>query len=120
MKLYRSRELPDHWIGEDQHGALVLWPAAKGGWSRRTPYTGGKRQLEEIDPRLARGSGWPGGGAGRPPRSSAPLRHVGIKATEEERESWRRAAADRDRTLSEWARDELNASVARQRSKGRL
>ena len=50
MRLYRSSEHPDHWIGEDEHGVLMLWPARPRGWAKRTGYVGAKRQLEEVGP----------------------------------------------------------------------
>jgi hypothetical protein len=112
MKLYRSPDLPGRWIGEDQDGALVHWPIERGGWNRRTPYTGGKRQLEEVAPALARGTGWPGGGRGRRPLRGAPSKPVTIRATDDERAAWDRAAERRDRTLSDWCRDTLNAAAA--------
>ena len=127
-KLYRSPDLPDRWIGEDQDGALVHWPAERGGWTRRTPYTGGKRQLEECETTLGRGSGWPGGGRGPAPRSSsgASNKTIGIRVTAEERAKWERVANLCDKGLTVWARDELNevadrmlkASASRPRSKG--
>lgn len=113
MKLYRSRQLPKHWIGEDKLGGLVYWPAERGGWAQRTPYTGGKRQLEEVDPALARGSGWPGGGRGPAPRSSsgAASKSITIRVTEEERAAWDRAAHERSQRLSDWVRDTCNAAA---------
>src|SRR5436190_12614430 len=96
MRLYRSQDLPGRWIGEDQDGALVHWPAERGGWARRTPYTGGKRQLEECEPALARGTGWPGGGRARRPRapSGKLSKPVTIRASDDEREAWEQAAED--------------------------
>jgi hypothetical protein len=113
MRLYRSRDNPDHWIGEDQHGALMLWPAEPGGWAKRTAYTGGKRQLEEVEPALARGSGWPGGGRTRKPRAASgepSTRSIGVRATPGERAAWESAAGERK--LSDWIRDTLNAAAA--------
>jgi len=111
MKLYYSAEIADHWIGEDRHGALVVWPAEPRGWTHRTPYTGGKRPLEEVSPALARGTGWPGalGGKIRAP-SGAPSKPVGVRATDDERAAWERAAGERK--LSDWIRDTLNAAAA--------
>jgi hypothetical protein len=121
MKLYRSREVPDHWIGEDEHGVLMIWPARPHGWMKRRGYVGGKRQLEEIPAALARGSGWPGGGRGPKSRSGTGVisKPVGLRATAEERAAWESAAGDRK--LSEWMRDALNAAAAaaRPRSKAK-
>lgn len=116
MKLYRSAEYPGHWIGTDAEGALVRWPIEPGGWAKRTPYTGGKRQLEEVAPALARGTRWPG--AGRAPRLRDPTgkpsdAQIGVRATQEERDMWRRAADVREQTLAFWVRTELNAAAAR-------
>ena len=115
MKLFRSRELPGRWIGDDQHGGLVHWPAEPRGWSKRTPYTGKKRDLEEVSPTLARGTGWPGARGGRLPRGEAPAKPVSIRATAQERANWERSAGDRELTLSDWCRDTLNRESARSR-----
>ena len=117
MRLYRSPEMPDRWIGEDKHGALVHWPVATGGWAQRTPYTGPKRVLEEVDPRLARGTGWPGGGTGRPPRQGSPAQNFGIRASLDEIAAWKSRAEEENKKPTVWARDELNAAVTRRRGK---
>jgi hypothetical protein len=86
------------------------------GWLKRTPYTGGKRQLEEVAPALARGTRWPGAGRAPRPRDPAGMpsdAQVGIRATQEERATWLRAAEVRDQALAAWARDELNAAATR-------
>jgi hypothetical protein len=112
-KLFRSKEHPDHWIGEDEHGVLMLWPAKPRGWAKRTGYAGPKRQLEEVEPALARGTGWPFGPVGRRPRGNEPSTTLGIRVTPSERAKWQRAADKRDQGLTVWARDELNASADR-------
>jgi hypothetical protein len=117
MKLYRSAEYPGQWIGTDAEGALVRWPAERGGWQRRTPYVGPKRALEEVEPVLARGSGWPGGGIGRPLRHGAPTRMFGIRATDDEIASWAQRAEEEHKRPAVWARDTLNSEIARSRSK---
>jgi hypothetical protein len=122
VKLYKSKELPDQWIGEDKHGALMTWPAEPGGWAKRTAYTGTKRQLEELEPALARGSGWPGAGRAPKPRAAsgeASTRQLAIRATPEEIEAWERRASEEDKRTSVWARDELNAALARPRPKSK-
>ena len=119
MRLYKSAEYPGQWIGTDAEGALVRWPAERGGWQRRTPYTGPKRALEEVDPVRARGSGWPGGGTGRPLRHGAPTRMFGIRATGDEITSWTQRAEEAHKRPAVWARDELNASAARPRGKSK-
>jgi hypothetical protein len=118
VKLYRSRDIPDHWVGEDKHGALMLWPVVPGGWAKRTAYTGGKRPLEEVEPALARGTGWPGGGRARKPRSASGVASTsfGIRVTPEERESWKQAARERKMALSDWVREALN-NTARWRAR---
>ena len=120
MKLYKSAEYPGQWIGTDAEGALVRWPAERGGWQRRTPYTGPKRSLEEVELALARGSGWPGGGTGRPLRHGAATRMFGIRATDDEIASWMERAGDEHKRPAVWARDTLNAEVMRSRSKSKL
>src|SRR5262245_41424804 len=69
-RLYRSRDLPGQWIGSDLAGALMVWPAERRGWAKRVSYTGPKRALEEVEPALARGTGWAGGGRAHHPRSA--------------------------------------------------
>lgn len=122
MRLYRSKDRPDSWIGEDEHGVLMIWPAQPRGWTKRTGYTGSKRQLEECEASLARGSGWPGGGTGRRPRGGAPSKSLTIRVTDEERATWERAATEHERGLSDWIRDTCNAAAAgepRPRSKNK-
>lgn len=119
VRLYRSREMPNRWIGEDQDGALVHWPAEPGGWHRRTPYTGGKRQLEECEPALARGTGWPGAGRGRPPRQGTAATTFGVRATSAEIGKWKERAKEEQKRPSVWARDELNAAAVRPRGKSK-
>ena len=114
-RLYRSRDLPSQWIGTDQAGALMVWPNEKRGWAKRVSYTGPKRALEEVEPALARGTGWAGGGRAHHPRSATgrPSKPVAIRATEEERAAWEGAAKHLKRTLSEWCRGELNDAATR-------
>jgi hypothetical protein len=116
VKLYRSPELPGQWIGNDSEGALVRWPDEPGGWAKRTPYTGGKRQLEEVEPALARGTRWPGAGRAPRPRDPAGMRsdtQIGLRATKQERAKWERAAEVHEQSLTTWARDELNTAADR-------
>jgi len=122
MRLYRSKDHPGHWVGEDAHGALMLWPATPRGWLKRTSYAGSKRQLDEVEPALARGTGWPGGGTGRRPARGELSKPLTIRVTDRERGAWERAAKERDRGLSDWIRDTCNAAAgddARPRSKGK-
>src|SRR5215207_3700622 len=110
-RLYRSEEHPDQWIGEDEHGVLMLWPRRPRGWAKRTGYTGGKRDLQEVEPALARGTGWPFGGRGPKSRSpsGAVSQMIGLRATVEERAAWERAAGDR--RLSDWMRDTNQSTI---------
>jgi hypothetical protein len=112
-KLYRSKDHPDHLIGHDEHGVLMIWPARRRGWLKRTGYNGSKRQLEEVDPKLSRGTGWPFGPVGRRPRDGEASTTLGIRVTSSERAKWQRAADKRERGLTVWARDELNAAADR-------
>src|SRR5262245_9604186 len=109
MRLYRSKEHPEYWIGEDEHGVLMIWPARPRGYAKRTGFLGSKRQLEEIDPSFARGTGWPGGPRGRQPRDREPAGTLGVRVTKTERAEWQRAADDCGRGITVWARDTLNA-----------
>ena len=121
MRLYRWKDYPAYWIGEDAHGSCMLWPAAPRGWSKRTAYTGSKRQLEEVEPALARGTGWPGGGSGRRPTRGEASKPLTIRVTATERGAWERAAKERGRALSDWIRDTCNAAAddTRPRSKSK-
>lgn len=49
------------------------------------------------------------------PRSASgrPSQPVSVRATEEERDAWQRAAQRLKRTLSDWCRAELNAAAER-------
>ena len=120
MRLYRSKEHPGHWIGEDAHGALMIWPAEPRGWTKRTHYDGGKRQLEEVEPALARGTGWPGGGKGRRPKRGAPAKGLTIRVTDGERAEWERAAEDNEKGLSDWVRDTCNREAAAPRPRSKI
>jgi hypothetical protein len=101
-------------IGEDRHGALLIFPAKVRGWASRTPFVGSRLELEEVSPALARGTKWPGaiGGKSRDP-SGAPSRTVGIRATDDERAAWQRAADASGIRLTDWARRSLNQIAAR-------
>jgi hypothetical protein len=105
LKLYRSKEHSDHWVGEDKYGSLSLFPAKARGWASRTPYVGSRAELEEVSAMLARGTKWPGaiGGKTRDP-SGKPSRIIGIRVTQAEREEWLRAAEARGVSLTEWLR----------------
>ena len=119
LKLYRSKAHADHWVGEDRHGALLLFPAKSRGWASRTPFTGSRLDLEEVSPVLARGTKWPGAIGGRPRHPSGkPTRTVGIRATDDEREAWQRAAEASEISLTEWARQSLNQVAAKATVKG--
>jgi len=120
MRLFRSKEHPDHWIGEDAHGVLMIWPVRPRGWMKRNGYAGSKRVLEEIDPALARGTGWPGTRGGRRPLRGAPSKPLTLRVTDAERAAWQRAAGERK--ISDWIRDTCNAAapiaeITRPRSK---
>jgi hypothetical protein len=122
MRLYRSKEHPDHWIGEDEHGVLMIWPARRRGWLKRTAYAGAKRQLEEVESALARGTGWPFGPVGRRPQRGETSRPLTIRVTDTERGAWQRSADKQQRGLSDWVRDTCNGAAtddAKPRSKGR-
>ena len=116
MRLFRSKEHPEHLIGEDRAGALLLFPAAPRGWTRRTPYTGGKRQLEEVSPVEGRGTGWPGAIGGKPRSTSgASVHSISVRVTTEERDLWESAAGER--RLSDWIRETLTATARRSKGK---
>lgn len=118
LKLYRAKAHAEHWVGEDRHGALLLFPAKARGWASRTPFAGSRLELEEVSPVLARGTKWPGavGGKSRDP-SGKPSRTVGIRATDDERTAWQRAAEASGSSLTEWARRWLNQVAAKAATK---
>jgi len=99
----------------------MVWPARPRGWAKRQGFVGAKRALEEVEPALARGTGWPGGPVGRKPQADrAADTQLGIRATTEEREAWLRTAQKNGyRSEAPWARDVLNAEVASARGTGK-
>ena len=118
LKLYRSKVHAEQWVGEDRHGALLIFPARNRGWTARTPFVGSRLELEEVSPAHARGTKWPGavGGKSRDP-SGKPSRTVGIRATDDERTSWQRAANASGSSLTDWARRSLNQVAAKANAK---
>jgi hypothetical protein len=119
VKLYQSPDLDGRWVAEDQDGALVHWPNEPKGWLKRTPFTGNKRQLVEVDYRLARKTGWPGGPTGRPPASLEPTKMFGIRATVGQIAKWSRRAKDEGKKPSVWAKEELDAALDRPAKKSK-
>lgn len=116
-KLYHCNAMPDRWVGTDESGALVHWPRQEGGWAHRTVFNQGRKILVEVEPALARGTGWFGAGVGRPPRGAggivggSPSAPVTIRASEEERTAWEAKAKAKNQKLSEWAREMLNRAA---------
>jgi len=123
VKLFRSASHPGHWIGEDPQSSSVLWiwPAEPGGWlsDLRRAWTAGRRGLEKAEPALARGTGWPGAGGGRPRRVGAEVsaKRLTLRATADEMAAWEERAEAEGKPLAGWSRDELNAAVERARAK---
>lgn len=115
VKLYRPKEPPDHLVGEDRAGALLLFPAVPRGWAKRTVWTGARRQLEEISPAEGRRTGWPGAIGGKPRGPSASVYSISVRVTAEERDLWLGAAGER--RLSDWMRDTLTAAARRSKGK---
>ncbi len=78
-------------------------------------YTGQRRVLEEVEPALARGTGWPGGGTGRKPRTGGEPsnRRITLRATDAEADAWEERAGAAGKGVTVWARDELNTAVKR-------
>lgn len=68
---------------------------------------------------FARGTKWPGaiGGKSRDP-SGKPSRTVGIRATDDERAAWQRAADAGGLSLTDWACRSLNQVASRAAGKG--
>lgn len=116
MKLFRAADRPGFWIGEDKQGVLQVWPAKPRSWGKREGFVGRRDDLEEVDPALARGTGWPGGPVGRKPQADkAADTQVNIRTTWEERTAWEQTAERVGRrSMTSWARDELNAAVMRE------
>jgi len=118
-KLFHCNAMPDRWIGTDEAGELVHWPREEGGWAHRTVFHMGRKILVEVEPALARGTGWFGAGAGRPPRGAGGIvggsasSPVTIRATDEERQTWEAAAKKTGQKLSEWAREKLNKAASK-------
>jgi hypothetical protein len=120
LRLYRPRDIPDHLVGEDRAGALLLFPATARGWAKRTPYTGPKKALDEVKPSEGRRTGWPGAIGGKPrSETGKPSAHsIGVRVTDDERAAWEHAAGDM--RLSDWIRATLNdAATAARRGKAK-
>jgi hypothetical protein len=110
VKLYTRAAMPDYWVAHDESGALMLFPALDRGWEQAAPYRGSKLRLVEVHPRNAIGTGWPGVGRGRPPRSdTAATERLELRITADERAAWERAAGDAP--LSVWLRDLANLAA---------
>jgi hypothetical protein len=118
VKLYRARDLPDAFVGEDKERALMVFPAKPRGWAQRSAYKGAVRNLEEVPASEGRGTGWPGaiGGKTRSPSGKPSVYQISVRVTEEERDLWLAAAGGG--RLAEWIRSTLTAA-ARPRSKSK-
>lgn len=116
MKLYMHPKLAATWIGEDDAGRLERFPAEAGGWARRTPWIDGRRGLKAVEPAAARGTGWPGAGAGRRRLSASGEASVG-KLIKDAPETWgrlsKRAAATGE-NVNEIARRAFAELLARE------
>ena len=112
--LYTCPQLPDRWVGTDEQGALVHWPAIAGGWAQRTPYLGHRRSLRAAEPSLARGTGWPGGGAGRRRLAGSEVgKPVTVKLDDTRRAQALAIAERQGQTLSQLIREALDLAIAR-------
>ncbi len=110
MKLFRIGTDPETWVGEDPSGALMEWPARQLGYQKRTPYQGRRRDLVQVDPRLAARTGWPGCPRGPIPRGGkAATTQITIRLTDAERAAWERAAGERP--IADWARRIVNGTA---------
>lgn len=112
--LYACRQLPGRWVGTDEHGALVVWPAVAGGWAQQAPYLGHRRALTAADPVLARGTGWPGAGVGRRRLAGAEAgRALTIKIDDTRRAALKALAARQGQSTSRCVLEAIDLAIAR-------
>lgn len=75
MRLYAALQLPGYWIGEDESGALFVFPNRWGGWAARVAYRGPRKGFVEYPAESAAPCGWPP--AKRAPGRPAAPHHKG-------------------------------------------
>lgn len=56
--LYVAKQLPTHWIAEED-GKLVAFPAQQNGWNERRTYRGHRKGLRQVPNYSGYGTGWP-------------------------------------------------------------
>lgn len=114
LRLYESRHSPDRWIGEDERGRLWSWERRPDGWAQRGPHAGRQRNLTEVEPALARGTGWPGAGVGRRRLAGAELGRPRTVRIDDTRWNAVMEAADRAAVgVSDWVRQAIDRELAR-------
>lgn len=112
--LYTCPQYPGRWIGTDEHGTLVHWPSSVGGWTARTPYLGHRRALTAVDAAEARGTGWPGGGAGRRRLTGSETgRPLTIRLDNTRRSALGALARKQGQTPSDTVREAIDLAIAR-------
>jgi len=114
LRLYESKHHPDRWIGEDERGLLWCWKRRQDGWAQRGPHAERRRNLTEVEPALARGTGWPGAGVGRRRLAGAERGRPRTVRIDDTRWNAVMDAADRaDLGVSEWVRQAIDHELAR-------
>ena len=114
LRLYESKHYSDRWIGEDERGLLWYWERRQGGWAQRGPHAGRRRNLTEVEPALARGTGWPGAGVGRRRLAGAELGRPRTVRIDDTRWNAVIDAANRaDLGVSDWVRQAIDHELAR-------
>ena len=114
LRLYVSKYYPDRWIGEDERESLWYWERIEDGWARRGPHEGRRRNLTEVDPALARGTGWPGAGVGRRRLAGAELGRPRTVRVDDTRWNAVIDAADKSNVgVSEWVRQAIDRELTR-------
>lgn len=104
MKLYTHPSYPDHWIGDIGAGQdLWMWPRERNGWEKRLHWPGPLRGLHPVSPALARGTGAPGTGSGKPSRQPGePGRGLTFKIDDTRRKRVTAAAKRARQSVNAW------------------
>jgi hypothetical protein len=120
MKLYTHPNYPGMWIAdmEDGRGSYLAWPTVPGGWADRVEYPRPPGNLTPADPALARGTGAPGTGKGRPSNEPGEAgKPMTIRIDDGRRARVAKAAKRAGVTMSRWVVSAIDAALTKERSR---